>query len=215
MGLIQLIGNVHLGTKQPELTPFGRIVFLEDPHLKERVTQWIAHLNLCGGLTGADAWHQIFFSSNQGLGMHFSRSKLEDYLSFVYGTTRKGIIGPIIRMYEDEASFRLCGALSTKKDMVVRRPAPIVEEFGLAYGAWILQLIVDYFPKVNQVTLTELDNKAGWKSIPGWNIEDAHRALDLIDRKGLIAVDRQMTPWIVHPRSTPIDTWKQIYRDLV
>ncbi len=215
MGLIQLAGNVRSAVKRPELTPFGRIVFLEDPHLKERVTQWIAHLNLCGVLTGADAWYQTFFAGNQVLGMRFQRSMLEEHLSLVYNSKRRGIIGPIIRMYEDEAAFHTCGVLSEDTDIVVRQPAPIAEEFGLAYGAWILQLIADHFPKANQITLTELDHKAGWKSIPGWNIGESHRAIDLLERKGIVAVDRQMNPWIIRPRAAAGETWGRIYEDLI
>jgi len=215
MGLIRLVGNARSATKQPELTPFGRIVFLEDSHLKERVTQWIAHLNLCGRLTGADAWYQTFFAGLQVLGMRFTRSILEEHLSLVYSTDRKGIIGPLIRMYEDDAAFRACGALAEEGNIVERRAAPIGEEFGFAYGAWVLQLISDYFPKASQVTLTDLDHKAGWRSIPGWNIEESQRAVGLLDRKGLVEVDRQMNPWIIRPRSAPVETWKRIYDDLL
>jgi hypothetical protein len=215
MGLIQLAGNLRSATKKPELTSFGRIVFLEDPHLKERITQWIAHLNLCGKLAGADAWYQTFFAGLQVLGMRFTRSMLEEHLSLVYSTNRKGIIGPLIRMYKDDAAFRVCGALAERGDIVERHAAPIGEEFGFAYGAWVLQLIADYFPKASQVTLTDLDHKAGWRTIPGWNIDELQRVIGLIDRKGVVAVDRQMNPWIIRPLSTPGEMWKRIYDDLL
>jgi len=216
MGLIKLAGNARSAEKRPELTPFGRIVFLEDPHLKERVTQWIAHLNLCGVLTGADAWYQTFFAGNQVLGMRFLRSMLEEHLSLVYNSNRKGIIGPIIRMYEDEAAFHACGALSEDAaGSVVRQPAPIAEEFGFAYGAWILQLVADHFPKASQITLTDLDRQAGWKSIPGWNIDESHRVIDMLERKGIVAVDRQMNPWIIRPRAAAGEIWERMYEDLI
>ena len=53
--------------KRPDLTAFGRTVLIEDPYLREPVTQWVAHLNLCGTLTGADAWYQTFFVGTQPL----------------------------------------------------------------------------------------------------------------------------------------------------
>ena len=215
MGLIQLAGNARSAVKRPELTPFGRTVFLEDPHLKEKVTQWIAHLNLCGMLAGADAWYQTFFAGNQDLGMRFSRSKLEEHLSLVYKCKRRGIIGPIIRTYEDEAAFRTCGVLSGDTGTVIRQSAPIAEEFGFGYGAWILQLIADHFPKATQITLTDLDHNAGWKSIPGWNIGESHRAIDLLERKGMLAIDRQMNPWIIRPMIAADVTWGRIYEDLI
>lgn len=215
MGLIQLGGNMRSAVKHPKLTPFGRIVFLEDPHLKERVTQWIAHLNLCGVLTGADAWYQLFFAGKQILGMRFPRSVLEEHLFLAYSTNRRGIIGPIIRMYEDEAAFRACGVLSENEGIVARTSAPIAKEFGFAYGAWLLQLIADHFPKSNQITLTDLDHKAGWKTIPGWNIDESHRAIDLLEEKGIVSVDRQMNPWIFRARTTVEKTWGRIYEDVL
>lgn len=216
MGLIRLIGNGRSAVKRPELTPFGRIVFLEDPHLKERITQWIAHFNLCSVLAGAETWYQIFFVGSQALGMRFHRSRLEEHLSLVYNCNSRGVIGPVIRMYEDDAAFRACGVLYEEMDsVVVRRPAPINDECGFAYGAWMLQLIADHFPKANQITLAELDHKAGWKTIPGWNIDESHRAIDLIERKGVVAVDRQMNPWIIRPRSTAEEAWGRMYDDLI
>ncbi len=215
MGLIRLIGNGRSAVKRLELTPLGRIVFLEDPHLKERTTQWIAHFNLCSVLTGAETWYQIFFVGSQALGMRFHRSHLEEYLSLVYNCNSKGVIGPVIRMYEDDAAFRACGVLSEEMDSIVRRPAPINAECGFAYGAWILQLIADHFPRANQITLAELDHKAGWKTIPGWNIDESHRAIDLVERKGIVAVDRQMNPWIIRPRLSAEETWGRMYDDLI
>jgi hypothetical protein len=79
----------------------------------------------------------------------------------------------------------------------------------------VLQLIADYFPKASQVTLTDLDHKAGWRTIPGWNIDELQRVIGLIDRKGVVAVDRQMNPWIIRPLSTPGEMWKRIYDDLL
>ena len=215
MGVVQLSGNQRSATKQPKLTPFGRIVLLEDPHLKESVTQWIAHFNLCSPLTGADVWYYTFLEGIQSLGMHFSRSKLEEYLALVYGTRRTGLVGPLIGMYEDVAAFSTCGALSESLGIISRKPAPIVEELGLAYGAWMLQLMADHFPDTGQVTVTEFDSKAGWRTIPRWDTTNLQLALNLIERKGIIEIDRHMNPWILRPAAEVNGAWAQIYDDLI
>lgn len=215
MGIVQLSGNQRSATKQPKLTPFGRVVLLEDPHLKEPVTQWIAHFNLCSPLTGADIWYYTFFEGIQSLGMHFSRRKLEEYLALVYRTQRTGFIGPLIGMYEDVAAFSACGALSESSEGIYRKPAPIAEELGLAYGAWILQLLSDHFPDTRQVTVTEFDTEAGWRTIPGWDTTSVQQALNLIERKGIIEIDRHMNPWILRPAADVNETWARIYDDLI
>jgi hypothetical protein len=121
----------------------------------------------------------------------------------------------MIGMYEDEASFHICGALSESSGQVTRKPAPVNDEFGYAYGAWLLQLLADHFPEASQVPVTELDVRAGWRSIPGWDIGLHQRALQLVERKGLIEVDRHMQPWLIRPKAAVDATWKRIYDDLL
>ncbi len=215
MGLILLSGHGRSAVKKAELTPFGRSVLLEDPYLKSGLSQWVAHLNLCGPRTGADVWYQVFFRGTQSLGMAFERSKLELHLSLIYGVERAGLIGPLIGMYQDEAAFSACGALSESAANIVRKSAPINDEYGYAYGAWMLQLLVDHFPKQSQISITDLDVRAGWKTIPGWDVSSHQRVLALVERKGMIEIDRHMTPWLLRPRISAESAWKSIYDDLL
>ena len=79
------------------------------------------------------------------LGMNFERSQLELYLSSIYGVAPAGVVGPMIGMYEDDAAFHLCGALSESSGHIVRKPAPVLDEFGFGFGSWILEQIADHF----------------------------------------------------------------------
>ena len=215
MGLLRLSGADRSAIKRPELTSFGRMVLLEDPFLKTAISQWIAHLNLCSPLTGADVWYQLFFVGTQALGKSFPRTKLEYHLSVVYGVERGGLIGPMIGMYEDEASFKLCGALAEDAGIVMRRSAPLNNELGRGYGAWIINLLRDHFPNQQQVTLTDLDAVSGWRTIAGWDPTMYSRVLELVERKGLISVDRHMDPWLIQPQINVEEAWKRIYDDLL
>ena len=215
MGLVKLNNKYKKGIKKPELTSFGRTVLLNDPFLKERITQWIAHLNLCSPIFGADVWYHTFFNGFHSLGMSFQRESLIKYLALIYQINRPSLIGPLIRMYQDEASFYRCNALSDKTGLIHRKIPPIADEFGFAYGAWVAQLMSDHFPHSNQISVTELDDKAGWRLIPGWNIIDANKVLELIQRKGIIEVDRTMNPWLLRATKVTDESWKKIYDDLI
>jgi hypothetical protein len=215
MGLIQLTGRERSAIKRPSLTHFGRAVLLEDPYLKSPVSQWIAHLNLCGLAGGADVWYQTFFRGTQPLGMNFDREKLESYLSLVYGLDSAGLIGPLIGTYEDDAALRICGALSESSGIITRKPAPVSDEFGFGYGAWLLQLIAVHFPNSGQVSTAELDTRAGWRTIPGWDVNSHQRVLELVEWKGVVDVDRHMEPWLLRPKASPEAIWKRIYDDLL
>lgn len=215
MGLIKLARTERPTVRKPELTPFGRTVLLDDPYLKTGISQWIAHLNLCSPLTGADVWYRVFFMGTDVLGMTFGRTALNSYLSLELGASKKGLCGPLIGMYQDEASFKLCGALAESSKIITRSHAPVDEEYGSAYGAWILQLMEDHYPNQGQVSTAELDSRAGLRTIPGWKIGDLHRVLARVEFKGLIEVDRHMEPWLIRRRTTAEAAWKQIFDDLL
>ncbi len=215
MGLIRLLGTTRSATKKPELTLFGRVVLLGDPYLRNSLTQWLAHINLCSPLTGADVWYRVFFEATHVLGPHFSRRELQSYLASVYGTNRSGLIGALIGSYEDEAAFKACGVITECEGKIIRESAPVIGEFGIGYGAWIIQLIGDHFPKQRQVPVTDLDAVAGWRAIPGWDTATGVRALELIERKGLIEVDRHMEPWLIFSKTDLEVAWEGIYNEIL
>ncbi|MHB8993700.1 MAG: hypothetical protein ACYC63_00450 [Armatimonadota bacterium] len=215
MGLVTLANQERSANRQPELTPFGRIVLLEDAFLKEPLTQWIAHLNLCSPLSGAESWYQTFCVGAAALGNCFERNSLEQHLSLVYGVQPGGLIGPLVRMYEDPAAFSAAGALSETDGHITRDPAPTAGEYARAYGAWLLQMMATHFPTRGQVTTAELEAVGGWWTIPGWNSGDLQRVLLLVEQKGLFAVDRQMDPWILRPTAAAGDSWRHIFDDLL
>ncbi len=215
MGLVVLEGRGQNGVKRPRLTDFGRRVYLEDRYLKEPISQWVAHLNLCSPLTGADLWHHAFFQAAPVLGLRFTRERLDDYLKLAYSSRRSGLIGPLLRTYEDEAALLRCGAVREDNGEVVRRPAPLEPEFAFAYGAWLLQLMADHFPGADQVTLADMDARAGWRTIAGWDASQAQKALAFAENKGLIEVDRLMNPWLLWGKSSPQEAWAKLYNDLV
>lgn len=215
MSLVTLSQDSRSAVKRPQLTSFGRVVLLEDPHLKEPVTQWIAHLNLCSAKHGADVWYHIFYTEAQTLGARFARPKLEEVLALRYGTQRAGLIGPLVRMYEDTGAFSLCGALGEESGIICKKSAPLGPQYANGYGAWLAQLLSDNCPGKGQVTVTELEARAGWRTIPTWGLEDAQHALDLIERKGLVDVDRHMDPWLLRMNAAPDEVWQRLYDDLI
>ena len=216
MGLISLSeSSKKNAVKVPNLTPFGRMVLFEDPFLKEPVTQWVAHLNLCGAAQGADIWYQIFFQGAQTLGSSFDRDQLDAYLHSVYSSQASNLMGPIVRMYDDPAAFAACGALIERQGILQRKPGPVNDEYAWAYGAWILEAMEIFFPGQNQVPVTDLERVAGWKTIPGWGIDESLKILALLEQKGLLIVERHMTPWLIQGTDNSINVWKKIYDDLI
>lgn len=228
MGLVTCKGSERSAIKKPELTEFGRIVFLEDPFLKEDLTQWVTHLNLCSPRRGADVWFQVFAQGAKYLGFRFSRVQLLDYLSSIYqidSTKMARIIGPLVNMYQEAVAFKNCGALSEfqeknnegreRETSIKRAKAPIAPVWAPAYGAWLMQIISDHFPNQFQVTLSDLENEACFSSITGWDEHEVIEVLRLIENKKLIEVNRHMKPWTIQPLENTKVAWEKIYNDLL
>ena len=215
MGLIILKNSMGKATKIPRLTPFGQTVLSEDPYLRESITQWFAHLNLCNPYYGADVWYQIFVVGAKSLGNTFYRSTLNEYLQAVYGVQTKNLIGPLVRMYEDAAAFSACGVLQESDSLINKISAPVKNEYGWGYCAWLIDNLKTVCTKDAQITITELDQKVGWKTIPGWNNGEAQQILEMIERRGIIEVDRHMNPWIIRPKLNVNNLWKHLYDELI
>jgi len=215
MGMLAIDRKSRSSVKSPELTPFGRIVLLEDSLVSERITQLIAHFNLCSPDNGADAWYHVFFQGRYILGMRFGREQLSDYLADIYGIPDKNLIGPMIRMYQDDASFLKAGILSATENEIERYSAPLVKEYSNAFAAWILSLMEYFFPKSNQITITEFERVCGWQSISGWSDAQVNEILSLLEAKRAIDVDRQMQPWIIRKKGNSGAFWPRMYEDLI
>lgn len=214
MGLLILPAR-RSAVKSPELTAFGRVVLLEDPYLKTEITQWLAHLNLCAGDNGAEVWYQTFWNGAARLGPVFERDSLENWLASVCNTSPGGLIGPLISMYQEDASFAMCAALTENCKQITRRPMPIRTEFAWGYAAWLLSAVERIASQGEQVTMPQIEKACGWQILTTWSSEESERALSLAERKGVISVDRHMQPWILKAKVAAAEAWRLIYSDMI
>jgi len=215
MGLITLKNSMGKTVKTPRLTSFGQAVFLEDPYLRESITQWFAHLNLCNPYYGADVWYQVFAVGAKLLGNAFYRSRLNEYLQTVYGVQTSNLIGPLVRMYEDAAAFSACGALQESDSLINKISAPVKNEYGWGYCAWLIDNLKTVCKEGAQITITELEQKVGWETITGWNIGEAQQILEMVEHRGIIEVDWHMNPWIIRSKSHADNIWESLYDELI
>jgi len=213
MGLMTLNSQPVSAVKKPQLTDFGRIVFLEDCLMGESITQWLAHMNLCRPDTGAKAWFSVFARGKKILGNTFNINQLEKYLRNTLGEG-KNRTGPLVRMYLDDAAFARASIIRCDKDIIIRNKAPLSEAFALPYTAYVLLLIESYFKDQFQITTQDLNEKTAWFEICLWGDSDIEHALNLIERTGYIAVDRLTRPWILERKTESKKVWPRIFNDL-
>ena len=198
------------------LTDFGRTVFLEDKFFREELTQWIAHLFLCSKLHGAEVWYQLFWNGATVLGNEFSRERAMTWLgTMIGGKDVTKAVAPALGMYDNEASFALCGAVHVDGDLVVRKSAPLKPSFAFGYATWLAQGMEEIGRAGTQVTVDELETICGFRSLTGWSLSESQQILAMMEQRGIIAVDRHMTPWIVCFKSQSNLLWNRLFEELI
>ena len=197
------------------LTPFGRTVLLEDKFFREALTQWIAHFYLCNKDDGAEAWYQVFWHGADILGDQFNQESLEKWICPILGASDAKALSPTFRMYAEENSFQKCGAIKNHCGLWMRKKAPIDFSFANGYAAWLTDAIEQNKRSGNQVTVDELEEFCGFRSITGWNLAESQQVLTMLEQKGSFSVDRHMHPWIICNKNTSVSLWRRLYEDFI
>ncbi|MCD6304952.1 MAG: hypothetical protein J7M32_01535 [Deltaproteobacteria bacterium] len=215
MGLIYVKEGGNGGPKELRLTPLGRSVVIEDPHLSEGITQLLCHMNLCRSDFGADLWFMVFNAGSRILGDCFSEQTLLKYLEGIYGRKKRSPIGPLLRVYTEYTALEKSGVLRQSGHEIQRIPFSLRDIYVRGYGAWLISQFQAHFPKSRQVTTDDFEKAVGLKNIALWSQEDYEEFLFAVERKGLISVDRQMRPFVIMIKVDSVTAWDSVYSDLV
>ncbi len=216
MGLVTLDPR-NGAVRAPRLTPFGRVVFLEDKFLKQPLTQWLAHFHLCRPDAGAEAWFLAFVKGRKILSDSFSQEQLERFLHDQSGgRLQTSLVGPLVRTYNDPAAFLETRLFDVSESASLhRRSAPISKDFVRGYAAWLLSLLETHFPDQREVAANDLKSATYWEDIGGWSSAQSDQLLTLIQECRYIDINRHIRPWIITRVCPSVDVWTSIYDDLV
>lgn len=213
MGLIEINEGSRKGSKRPILTTLGRTVYSEDRFLGESMVQWLVHMNLCRPDIGASAWHSVFALGRSTLGSTFTLAQAENYLQGIYGPGRNRT-GPLFSTYTEDAALGRCGVLLLRGEEIVRKRAPISDNYASAYSAYILELMKIFFQGQGQVTISDFQQETHWFDICLWGMAEVERLLIMIERKGYLSIDKHMQPWIIEKKADADEVWPHIWDDI-
>jgi hypothetical protein len=118
-------------------------------------------------------------------------------------------------MYQEDASFAICGALTENGKQVTRRQMAISSEYAWGYSAWLLSAMERIVPRGEQVTIPQIEKACGWRILTGWTSADSEHVLALIERKGAISIDRHMQPWILRAKEPATEAWRFLFSDMI
>ena len=86
--------------------------------------------------------------------------------------------------------------------------------WAIPYSVLIITLIDKFFPNENQVTITDFNNKTQMFNICSWQEADIVQLFYYIETKGLVAVDRQVKPWILEKMADAEKMWASVFNDI-
>jgi len=215
MGLVKLNPEEN-GQRTMSLTNFGRKVYLDDRSLVEELTQWIAHFFLCNKLTGAELWYQLFWNSHGVFGETFPYDNAIQWITQIIGAKDGGkSASPIQRMYQEVNSFAVCGALTVENGTAFRKKAPLNGEYSIGYAAWMAEILEHTGRMTGQLTVDDLDSECGFRTLTCWTAAESQRVLGEMESRGLITLDRHMSPWIVSFKDSAPQYWNRIFEEFI
>lgn len=200
-------------------TSIGNIVKDEDGGLLEKITLLLLHCMISRRYTGAELWayviHNVFPKYRNSL----TEKQFEKEIELQFGDGVK--LGPYKGSYQ--GLFGPLNLIDIAKDSVVLHSSKIDNDYVYLYGL-ILYLYWDEWYKNetddvillasrSEITADHLA-RIGFRYPFGWSVETEYQVLELLDKKKIVALNRQMVPYTIR-RIEDIDTLvNRLYSEL-
>lgn len=207
--LLYMVQMGLLDEDRATLSALGNLVYQEDPACRELITQWILHSNLTSA-NGADMWHFVYRELLPANGGCISKAFLATKMAERYGEkTRFAVIescynkGLADLMYINSSDKSL--AVQTQRiqrDMLYVYAYDMLREWDVLYTLET-EITAEQLLKLQCAAcfgLTDMD----WFSV-----------LEMMSMKGLIRLNRQLTPYTVIRLTSTQDAMKRIYSLLI
>ncbi len=172
-------------------TRLGALVKSEDRNCSEEITQWIMHRHLTS-IAGADAWHFVY---RELMSQNNSRLPDDYYISQMqnrYGP--KVCTGVIKTCYKN--GLTAINYLELNNNEIVIRKQRIKPEFLYLYAYELIEEWNQYYPGKSEITSTEM-NDMHCDTCFGLDGEQWFYVLETLTSKGIIRLNRQLTPYTI------------------
>ena len=212
MGLIEF--EFASGIYALQASALGRAVFAADPLLHEPMTQVLMHLMLTRAIGGASVWHVLFGNSRLALGKTCSIEAATTFLAQAFANV-SAVPGPLFTTYREDASLARTGMLATAKGTLTRGSLPMREENYWCYAYVWLQSWERSAGGIQQLPLSELEERCGFVEISGWSDRGFDDFLAWASAQRIIRVDRQTGAPLVMKTKCSDELIEQLYSDML
>lgn len=201
------------------LTNLGECIVNEDTGLLEKLSLLALHIMLVRPFTGAELWAHVFNNVFPKYRNKLTQKQFNKEIEIQFGSGIK--LAPFYGCYQD-----LLGPLNMLRfdeETIELKPAKIDSDlvylyaFGLFqyWSEWLKYASVEetQLASENEITALHL-SKIGFRNPFGWNEAEEYQALELIAKKGIIVLNRQMVPFSIR-KAVEIETViERLYSEL-
>ena len=212
MGLINY-EKIDSNTYQLSLTPLGEVVLDEDPGIKEELSLILLHSMLVRTIEGAPIWDEMYHKIFPKYHGTISIEDAINELNIIYDNkvTKKNF-APFISSYEDMFSPINYITVENETLRVIYTPK-IDKDFVYLYAYILLTYWDEIYAERIEITADEFSEfKYGNKL--NFDFQTEYKVLELLNEKGLIRLNRQLSPYTIMKTSNKDDLIKKLYSEL-
>lgn len=212
MGLIT--GKLENKKYDLTYTPLGETVIMEDPGLMEQLTLLLMHCMLLRKKSGAELWSYIFCDILPKYHGKISKTNLDKELELHFGKVVN--LAPFNGTYN--GLFEMLNLINITVDEYLINTHTYDIEYIFLYAFILYEYWDEWLEgfgneknmlKVSETEITSLQlESTGFRFPFGWNEQEEYQVLELLHDRGVIALNRQMTPFSVrriYPKEKIID----------
>ncbi len=210
MGLVSYSENNKRFTLQ--LTDLGRLVLENDPFLFENITKQICHYNLSDPERKISLWssllHRVPHKLDAPIGIAYAKDKLLQEYGFQVE------IGVVKSSY-DGGFFDSLDFVDWSDKEICYRHSFITEQNVELYAYTLLQTWESVFPQNNEITIHDIIEVMMWGTAYGFDMDDVIMALDLLEQKRYVQLNRQLYPLTIARLQTSATVLKNLYANMI
>ena len=209
MGLIES-DEADNGKYKLQLTPLGRIIYLEDKYFMDRISKYLVNYFLCDKEEGAPHWSFLFNNFNYMLDSEYELSTIEEQVRAYFEKNVKMTV--LKSMYTGDYGFDDLKIItqSHSKNLILKR-CQIQQDCYYMYGYTLLYSWEKYFKDKLEISIDTIIEELRWSNKFGFDYNTTLEVFDELESLGIIKMNKQLSPITVIKTSQAEEIMFKIY----
>ena len=209
MGLIES-DILRDGKYNLQLTPLGRVIYLEDRYFMDRISKYLINYFLCDKEEGAPHWSFIFNNFNYMLDSEYELSTIEKEARVYFDKNAKMTV--LKSMYTGDYGFEdlMIITQSPRNNLVFKR-CQIQQDCYYMYGYTLLYSWEKYFKDKLEISIDTIIEELRWSNKFGFDYNTTLEVFDELESLGIIKMNKQLSPITIIKTSEAEEIMFKIY----